>query len=49
MISPVIDLQAARRRLILDTAGIAVSVAGFGFVFGLAARNAGYSPSRPSR
>lgn len=44
MISPGVDLQAARRRLILDTAGIAVSVAGFGFVFGLAARNAGYSP-----
>jgi 4-azaleucine resistance transporter AzlC len=37
-------LRAARRRLLLDTLGIAVSVAGFGFVFGLAARNAGYSP-----
>jgi 4-azaleucine resistance transporter AzlC len=38
------DLRAARRQLLLDTAGIAVSAAGFGFVFGLAARNAGYSP-----
>ena len=38
------DLSAARRRLLLDTAGIAVSVIGFGLVFGLAARNAGYSP-----
>ena len=36
-------LRAARRQLLLDTAGIAVSAAGFGFVFGLAARNAGYS------
>jgi 4-azaleucine resistance transporter AzlC len=44
VISPGIDLRAARRRLLLDTTGIAVSVAGFGFVFGLAARNAGYSP-----
>jgi 4-azaleucine resistance transporter AzlC len=39
-----IDLAAARRRLLLDSAGIAVSVVGFGVVFGLAARNAGYSP-----
>jgi branched chain amino acid efflux pump len=37
------DLRAARRQLVLDTAGIAVSVIGFGLVFGLAARNAGYS------
>ena len=42
------DLRAARRRLLLDTAGIAVSAAGFGFVFGLAARNAGYSPIEAS-
>jgi 4-azaleucine resistance transporter AzlC len=38
-----LDLRAARRQLLLDTAGIAVSAVGFGFVFGLAARNAGYS------
>jgi len=37
------DLRAARRRLLLDTTGIAVSTIGFGFVFGLAAREAGYS------
>jgi 4-azaleucine resistance transporter AzlC len=42
--SPDPNLRGARRRLLLDTAGIAVSVGGFGFVFGLAARNAGYSP-----
>jgi len=40
---PPAALRAARRQLLLDTAGIAVSVIGFGFVFGLAARNAGYS------
>jgi 4-azaleucine resistance transporter AzlC len=43
-----LDLRAARRRLLLDTAGIAVSAIGFGFVFGLAARNAGYSPIEAS-
>jgi 4-azaleucine resistance transporter AzlC len=43
-VKPDLGLRAARRRLLLDTAGIAVSVVGFGFVFGLAARNAGYSP-----
>ena len=42
------DLRAARRRLLLDTAGIAVSAIGFGFVFGLAAREAGYSPLEAS-
>jgi 4-azaleucine resistance transporter AzlC len=38
-----LHLRLARRRLLLDTFGIAVSVAAFGLVFGLAARNAGYS------
>lgn len=38
-----LDLRAARRQLLLDTLGIAVSVAAFGLVFGLAARNAGFS------
>jgi 4-azaleucine resistance transporter AzlC len=42
--SPAPDLAAARRRLLLDAAGIAVSAVGFGFVFGLVARGAGYSP-----
>lgn len=37
------DLRTARRQLALDTVGIAVSVIGFGLVFGLAARGAGYS------
>lgn len=37
-------LRDARRRLLLDIAGIAVSAVGFGFVFGLSAREAGYSP-----
>jgi 4-azaleucine resistance transporter AzlC len=42
------DVRAARRRLLLDTAGIVASVIGFGLVFGLAARNAGYSPIEAS-
>lgn len=36
-------VAASRRRLLLDLVGIAVSVGAFGLVFGLAARNAGYS------
>jgi 4-azaleucine resistance transporter AzlC len=39
-----IEVQASRRRLLADSAGIAVSAAGFGFVFGLSARQAGFSP-----
>ena len=46
--APIPDIRAARRRLALDTLGIAVSVVGFGLVFGLAARNAGYSPIEAS-
>jgi 4-azaleucine resistance transporter AzlC len=46
--SPTPAVRAARRRLLLDTAGIAVSAIGFGFVFGLAARDAGYSPIEAS-
>ncbi len=37
------DLAAARRRLLLNGAGIAVAVAAFGVVFGLAARQVGMS------
>jgi 4-azaleucine resistance transporter AzlC len=37
------DLRAARRRLLLDSAGIAASAVGFALVFGLAARDAGFS------
>ena len=39
-----VDLPAARRRLWQESAGIAVSATGFGFVYGLAARGAGFSP-----
>ena len=37
-------LRTARRRLVTDALGIAVSAIGFGFVYGLAARQAGFSP-----
>lgn len=37
-------LAASRRRLVLDTLGIGVSVGAFGLVFGLAAKGAGFSP-----
>jgi 4-azaleucine resistance transporter AzlC len=37
------SLGAARRRLILDAAGLSVSAIGFGVVYGLAARNGGFS------
>jgi 4-azaleucine resistance transporter AzlC len=37
-------LQASRRRLILDSLGIMVSAGGFGLVYGLSARAAGFSP-----
>jgi len=38
------DLRASRRRLVTEGVGIAVSAAGFGFVYGLSAREAGFSP-----
>jgi 4-azaleucine resistance transporter AzlC len=37
-------LRASRRRLATDAIGIGVSAAGFGFVYGLSARGAGFSP-----
>lgn len=37
------DLRASRRRLVTEGVGIAVSAIGFGFVYGLAARQAGFS------
>lgn len=37
-------LRASRRRLAVEALGIGVSAAGFGFVYGLAAREAGFSP-----
>jgi 4-azaleucine resistance transporter AzlC len=39
-----ITVEASRRRLIVDGVGIAVSAAAFGFVFGLSAQRAGFSP-----
>ena len=39
-----IDLRASRRRLLSDALGIGVSALGFGFVYGLSAREAGFSP-----
>ena len=39
-----IDLATSRRRLVLDGLGIIASTGGFGFVYGLAARAAGFSP-----
>jgi predicted branched-subunit amino acid permease len=38
------ELRASRRRLLVDALGIGVSAAGFGFVYGLSAREAGFSP-----
>jgi 4-azaleucine resistance transporter AzlC len=38
------DVSTSRRRLITEAAGIVVSAVGFGFVYGLAARDAGFSP-----
>lgn len=39
-----VALARSRRQLLLDALGIAVSAVGFGFVYGLAAREAGFSP-----
>jgi len=42
--APTMDLAASRRRLLQDTLGIMVSAGGFGLVYGLSARAAGFSP-----
>ena len=39
-----VSLAASRRRLVVDVVGIAASAVAFGFVFGLAADGAGFSP-----
>ncbi|MDP9481841.1 MAG: AzlC family ABC transporter permease [Chloroflexota bacterium] len=44
MAEPSVDLAASRRRLSVEALGIAASAIGFGFVYGLAARGAGFSP-----
>jgi 4-azaleucine resistance transporter AzlC len=38
-----VDLRGARRRLLVDALGIMASAAGFGFVYGLSAHEAGFS------
>lgn len=43
-----VSLAASRRRVVFDSLGIAVSSGGFGFVYGLAARAAGFSPIEAS-
>ncbi len=43
-----LDVRASRRRLLLDSLGIVAAAAGFGFVYGLAARAAGFSPVEAS-
>jgi 4-azaleucine resistance transporter AzlC len=42
--APAVDLAASRRRLVVEGLGIAASAVGFGFVYGLSARQAGFSP-----
>jgi 4-azaleucine resistance transporter AzlC len=44
-LAPATDsLAESRRRLLMEALGIAVSALGFGFVYGLSAREAGFSP-----
>jgi 4-azaleucine resistance transporter AzlC len=38
------EIHASRRQLVADSLGLAVGAIGFGFVYGLAAREAGFSP-----
>src|SRR5262245_27664466 len=42
------DVRSSRRQLLTDGIGIAVSAVGFGFIYGLAAREAGFSPLEAS-
>jgi 4-azaleucine resistance transporter AzlC len=44
LVRPTMDVAQSRRQLWQESAGIAVSAGGFGFVYGLAARGAGFSP-----
>ena len=39
-----IELRASRRRLLADSGGLSVGAVGFGLVYGLSAREAGFSP-----
>jgi 4-azaleucine resistance transporter AzlC len=45
MTAGTIDLRASRRQLLQDSLGIMVSAGGFGLVYGLSARAAGFSPA----
>jgi len=42
--TPTASPEESRRRLIVEALGIAASAIGFGFVYGLSAREAGFSP-----
>lgn len=42
--APTMDVEASRRQLLKDSVGIMVSAGGFGLVYGLSARAAGFSP-----
>ena len=42
------ELRASRRQVVLDSLGIVVSASGFGFVYGLTAQAAGFSPLEAS-
>jgi len=42
------DLAASRRQLLVDSLGIMASAGGFGLVYGLSARSAGFSPIEAS-
>lgn len=44
MAAGTVDLRASRRQLLQDSLGIMLSAAGFGLVYGLSARAAGFSP-----
>jgi branched chain amino acid efflux pump len=46
--SPLMTVAESRRRLITDSLGIAASAVAFGFVYGLAAQRAGFSPLEAS-
>src|SRR5689334_18947738 len=47
-LAPTMDLAASRRQLLRDSLGIMVSAGGFGLVYGLSARSAGFSPVEAS-
>src|SRR6476469_1928819 len=44
MVATEVELRASRRTLLADSGGLAVGDIGFGLVYGLAAREAGFTP-----